>query len=120
LMNILWTPFVSSTLYCRAVRARITVVPAQHSWVALPGPFVSSLQGLDVQRPLVIRLTVIPGSGERATASRASPKVYHPAAAAHTDVGVLSHFCCLAGTPSCQPAKASVFSSHMRNMLWCF
>ncbi|KAF6257631.1 peroxisome biogenesis factor 1, N-terminal-domain-containing protein [Scenedesmus sp. NREL 46B-D3] len=46
----------------RAVRARITVVPSQHSWVALPGPFVSSLQGMDVQRPLVIRVTVISAS----------------------------------------------------------
>jgi hypothetical protein len=49
----------------RAARARITVVPAQHSWVALPDPFVSSLQGMDVQRPLVIRLTVTSASGER-------------------------------------------------------
>ncbi|WIA08137.1 hypothetical protein OEZ85_007593 [Tetradesmus obliquus] len=46
----------------RAARARISVVPAQHSWVALPGPFVSSLQGMEVQRPLVIRLTVTSAS----------------------------------------------------------
>jgi hypothetical protein len=66
---------------------------------------------------------VIPGSGERDIASRAAAKVHHPAAAAAaalTGVGVLSRICCLAGTPSCQPAKASVLSSHMRNMLWCF
>jgi hypothetical protein len=50
---------------CRAARARITVVPAQHSWVALPRPFVTSLQGMEVQRPLVIRLTVTSAVGKR-------------------------------------------------------
>ncbi|WIA28210.1 hypothetical protein OEZ86_010771 [Tetradesmus obliquus] len=53
----------------RAARARISVVPAQHSWVALPGPFVSSLQGMEVQRPLVIRLTVTSASAFARTAS---------------------------------------------------
>eukprot|EP00775_Hariotina_reticulata_P002724 gene2724-3021_t len=53
-------------------KARISVIPAQHSWVALPGPLVNSLLDTQMPMPLVLRLLVLPPPGltQRSGSSR--------------------------------------------------
>ena len=47
----------------RLQRARVRAVPAQHSWVSLPGPLVSKLLDSQVQLPLLIKLMPVPAAG---------------------------------------------------------
>lgn len=49
----------------RLQRARIRAVPAQHSWAALPGPLVNKLLNDQVETPVVLKLTPVPGAGGR-------------------------------------------------------
>lgn len=54
----------------RLQRARIRAVPAQHSWAALPGPLVNKLLNDQVETPVVLKLTPVPGAGGRDQPSR--------------------------------------------------
>lgn len=62
------------TLLCRLQRARVRAVPAQHSWVALPGPLVAKLLDSQVQTPLLLKLTPVPAAGAPAAEGGSQPR----------------------------------------------
>jgi hypothetical protein len=82
----------------------VQVVPAQHTWVALPGPLVSKLLDSAAQLPLVLRLTPAAAASAPASSGSSSAARYVAwAGAAASAAGAIEVPAALAGALGLRP-----------------